>query len=83
MALTPKVIDDCLDKLGMLRFFPTNPRVVAQVARFLNETCKTDEEAVKLISKVIERHSEWPGPSLLRDLYWDMTHPIKYATLDD
>jgi hypothetical protein len=83
MALTPKVIDDCLDKLGMLRFFPTNPRVIAQVARFLNDLAKNDAVAIKLTSAVVERHAEWPGPSVLKDILWEMTHPIKPFRLED
>ena len=76
--VSPKVIDECLSKLGMLRFFPTSDRVVAQVARFLAEMCKTDAEAKRLVTSVVEHHTEWPGPAAIKDAYWSMTHPVKH-----
>ena len=67
--LSPKVTDDCLARLGMLRFFPTNDRVVAEVGRLLNEICKNDKEVQRLTAAIVDSCSEWPGPSELKAIY--------------
>jgi hypothetical protein len=79
--LSPKVIDDCLAKLGMLRFFPTNDRVIAEVGRLLNETCKNDSEAVKLTTSIVRNNSEWQGPGGLLDAYRAEFKKTKYVDL--
>lgn len=81
--VSPKVIDTCLAQLGMLRFFPTSDRVVAQVALFIADLCKTDAEAKKLVATVVAQHAEWPGPAALKDAHWSMTHPVKPFRVED
>jgi hypothetical protein len=81
--VSPKVIDECLAKLGMLRFFPTSDRVVVQIAKFIAELCKTDLEAKRLIASVVAQHAEWPGPAAIKDIYWSMTHPVKPFSIED
>src|SRR5690349_3706887 len=60
----------CLVRLGMLKFFPTKPAVVAEVGRFLNLICANDDEARRLTDVAIEHYTEWPGPAKLRETHW-------------
>jgi hypothetical protein len=76
--LSPKVVDDCLNKLGMLRFFPTSERVIAEVGRLLVETCKNDSEAIKLTASVVRNSSEWPGAAGLVAAYRSEFSKVKY-----
>jgi hypothetical protein len=60
---------ECLTKLGMLKFFPVRDNVVAEIGKLLNELCHSDSEAQQLTAVVCAKHSEWPGPSKVRELY--------------
>lgn len=57
---------ECLGRLALLRFFPTNSHAVGEAGRLLNEACRSDQEADKLVGDVLRNHDEWPGPSCLR-----------------
>jgi hypothetical protein len=64
----------CLDRLGMLKFFPVKQSVVAEIGRFLKGLCQSDDEARRLTDAVLERFSEWPGPAKVKEAYDAMFH---------
>jgi hypothetical protein len=53
----------------MLKFFPVKPSVVAEIGKLLSELCRDDQEARSLVGVLLENHSEWPGPSRLRQVH--------------
>jgi type II secretory ATPase GspE/PulE/Tfp pilus assembly ATPase PilB-like protein len=60
---------NCLDKLAMLRHFPSKTAVVAEIGKLVDEICADDTEAQLLTDAVLEQFSEWPGPGVLRQAY--------------
>jgi len=62
-------MDECLGRLGMLKRFPLQERVVIQISKLLNELCQNDAEAQEFVSRVVDDHDEWPGPSALIELH--------------
>lgn len=67
--ISTQVNIECLNKLGMLRFFPDREGVLVEISKFLNELCRSDQEARKLTDAVLARFSEWPGPAKLREIH--------------
>jgi len=62
-------MDACLGRLGMLKRFPAQERVVIQIGKLLNELCASDEEAIAFVSRVLDEHDDWPGPAALRQIH--------------
>jgi len=60
---------ESLDRLGTLKYFPAKPTVVAAVGKILNELCRDDSEAKRLVDAVLAEFSEWPGPRAIRELH--------------
>ena len=60
---------ESLDRLGTLKYFPAKPTVVAAVGKILNELCRDDSEAKRLVDAVLAEFSEWPGPRAIKDLH--------------
>lgn len=75
--ISRKQMADSLAKLGMLRFFPTRPEVLAEVGKLLNELCESDAAAQRLTAAALEASGEWPGPLGLRDIVKSF-EPVKY-----
>lgn len=66
--ISTKVNIECLTRLGMLRFFPTKEAIIAEIGKYLNQTCDTDHEARAVIEAFVTRYSEWMGPRALQDI---------------
>ena len=60
---------ECLDRLGILKYFPSKPSVISQIGKMLAELCQNDGEAKQLVSAVLDECSEWPGPKALREIH--------------
>jgi hypothetical protein len=60
---------DCLNKLSLLKFFPTRNSVLAEIGKLLNSICANDGEARDLVDAICEEHDEWPGPATVRQIY--------------
>jgi hypothetical protein len=56
----------------MLKRFPVQERTQVQIGKLLNELCASDGEAEQFVSRVIDQHSEWPGPAALRELHGEV-----------
>ncbi len=64
--VSKKTLDDSLAKLGMLKFFPTSPRVIAEIGRIIRDTCPDDTRTAEAINGLVQREDEWMGPAKLR-----------------
>jgi hypothetical protein len=58
---------DCVTRLTALKYFPA--QAAGAVGEMLSDTCETDDVAHRLTKLALERHSEWPGPKALMELY--------------
>ena len=47
--ISRKTTDECLAKLGMLKFFPIKESVIAEIGRSMIELCQSDGEARELV----------------------------------
>jgi hypothetical protein len=52
---------------GNAEAISSSGRVQVQIGRLLNELCASDEEAEQFVSRVLDEHDEWPGPSVMQD----------------
>lgn len=81
--ITRQVTENCLNRLGMLKFFPSRAEVIAEVGRLLNELCPNDAAAVKLTARVLENYAEWPGPKGIKEVHqYSCGRLIKVDTMD-
>jgi len=53
----------------MLKYFPHDPAVVAEIGRLLNELCQNDGEASRLTAAILQQCSEWPAPAKIREIH--------------
>ncbi len=72
--ITRDKMDACLGRLGMLKRFPVQERTQVQIGKLLNELCSSDDEAEQLVTRVLDEHSEWPGPSALREMHGQVSN---------
>jgi len=68
--MTKEKIAECVGRLSLLKFFPTNPHAIAELARIINEVCANDTEGARLADRLLREHDQWPGPMELRRSYW-------------
>ncbi len=67
--INASTIDEALDLLGQLKFFPANPGTQAEIGRAIGGMCETDEQVLWLARRAIAVFNEWPGPVELRALF--------------
>jgi hypothetical protein len=68
MPVTDEKLTQCIGRLGLLAHFPLQNRfAIEEVAKILNETCATDEEATKAVDNLLANNNAWPGPMALRN----------------
>jgi hypothetical protein len=66
--LTQRDLNLAVSKLGMMRFFPSDPAVQAAVMNELRSMCRSREALEALVSKLTAYCPEWPGISEVRGL---------------
>lgn len=59
-------IEIAVRKFGMLRFFPPDPSVRAEIAAFLTDIVPSKEALEWLVDAMVNRVGEWRGPAELR-----------------
>ena len=64
--LNATAVEQALDQLAMLRFFPSDPGTRSEIARLIGKLCATDQQVSWLAGRVIDLYDEWPGPHELR-----------------
>ena len=64
--LSKKTLDESLVKLGMLKFFPTTPRVIAEIGKIIRDTSPDDKRTAEIIDKLVQQENEWMGPAALK-----------------
>lgn len=64
----------------MLKYFPSDPGVRAELAKFINEICSNDAEVEWLGNQAVVVYTEWPGPLALRQLLHPDPEPDGWAS---
>jgi len=64
--ISEEMIAESLGRLSLLKRFPTNIHALKELGRILNEICRDDAEARKLVGWMTSEYNEWPGPQSLR-----------------
>lgn len=60
-----------LKRLAMMKFFPTDEDVIAEVAKVLDHNCEDDPAAHALVSHMVENYDQWPGPAEMLRVWRD------------
>jgi hypothetical protein len=66
MAISKEKTAECLGRLQLLKWFPLGGHALAELGRILNEICRDDAEASGVVSLILQKHDEWPGPCSIR-----------------
>lgn len=69
MKMTVAAAESCIGSLALLKFFPSDDGARTALIRMLMEMCGSTEQAAWLGERMIELHTEWPGPRELRCVY--------------
>jgi len=59
-------LEQAVDELSMLEYFPQNPGAQAATQRLLAKMCPSREALLWLVSTMVNRVGKWHGPSELR-----------------
>jgi hypothetical protein len=76
--LSKKTLDESLVKLGMLKFFPTTPRVIAEIGKIIRDTSPDDKRTAEVIDRLIKQENEWMGPAALRSALEPEKRPVPF-----
>lgn len=68
-------IEQAIDKMAMLKFFPIAPGTRAAIMELIGELCQDDSQVEWLAGRVVELYNEWPGPAELRAVYCSRWRP--------
>ena len=61
--------EKALRRLKAMRFFPSDPDALGEIAGQFRDLCKTDEESRILTDALLRNHNEWPGLVTVRELH--------------
>ena len=61
--------EKALRRLKAMRFFPSDPDALGEIADLFRDLCKTDEEFRHLTDSLLRNHNEWPGLVTVRELH--------------
>jgi hypothetical protein len=75
-VLSPEKAEDIVERMAVLKFFPTARRAVSQLIESISEMCSDDDEAEALLTEML-RLDEWPGPATLRTVHEQMNSSKK------
>lgn len=65
---TPRDLDNALDRLKLMKFFPSDPGAQAALWELLGRICPHLEALEWLTFTLIDRVAEWPGAQAIRGL---------------
>jgi hypothetical protein len=65
-TITDAIKADCLTKLSLMKYFPSEAGALKELGRMLDELCQSDQEAIGLTDAILKEHDEWCGPYTLR-----------------
>jgi hypothetical protein len=57
-----------LARVQLMKFFPSDPAVLAALGAELNGLCDDDESARCLVEKLVSDHREWPGVYVVQEI---------------
>lgn len=63
--ISEQAAKECIQRLTLLRFLPTNSGGLAELVRMLRDRCSDDDLARQVVDLMLERNNEWPGPAAL------------------
>jgi hypothetical protein len=69
--MTRERITECVGRLSLIRYFPSNRFAIAELASILDELCVDDAEGRRLTDEALKKWDEWCGPAALRAFYWE------------
>lgn len=61
-------IRSAVDQMAMLRYFPSEPSVRVEVAKFLATICPNEAALRFVVDVMVNRIGEWRGPKVLRGI---------------
>lgn len=82
---TSAAVQDAVDRLAALKFFPRDLRVRLTIGRLMRDFVTTDTQLAWLVGRMLVLYGEWPGPRELRALYCSKFAPrdgIEARSLD-
>lgn len=62
------LIRSAVDQMAMLRYFPSEPTVRVEVAKFLAAICPNEAALRFVVDVMVNRIGEWRGPKILRGI---------------
>lgn len=60
--------DKAAARISMLKFFPTHRDAISELAEILREMCSDKEALDWLVSEVMTKLTDWPGPAGIRSI---------------
>jgi hypothetical protein len=63
-------------RFSILKFYPSEPAARSEVALLMMSLCATQEQLDWLVSTVVAKLSEWPGPGALRGMFCTRFKPL-------
>ena len=75
VKLDSRIVMDAAYRLSCLKFFPSHPAGVAEVAATIHEFAENESQVNWLVHEMKARFDEWPGPKTLRAIHCSRYKP--------
>jgi hypothetical protein len=70
-----KLAMDASNRLSCLKFYPSHPAGIAEIAATIHDLASDDRQVDWLIHTLKSRYDEWPGPKTLRAVFCERFKP--------